>query len=242
MERARRRDSQICGLGLRRENRGTVKEAHGWQNRTIRKFLSTIMTADNGGAPCVWHGILSLAICKPVIRRTAGADDLVFGFGEAKLGGSLIYIAKVTKKLPPPIYYRRKKYSNRPDCIYHRKGNQLQWKDNARFHLDGSGKLHDIGSAPAYNNGFVLLSNDFRYFGKKGTCDHRKKYGHLFSLLKPLKRGDRVNLNQRTQDDLIELKREKWRRFNKKRIGPPSNFDARARCSFDEGVATGEVC
>jgi hypothetical protein len=207
-----------------------------------QKIFVYKMTADNGGAPCVWQGILSLAICKPVIRRTAKAEDMIFGFGGAKLGGRMIYIAKVTKKLPPPMYYRRKKYSTRPDCIYHRKGNRLQWKDNARFHLDGSGKLHDIGSGPAYKNAFVLLSNDFRYFGKKGTCDYRKKYGQLRSLLKPLKRGHRVNLDQRTRDDLIELKREMWRRFKKKRVGPPSKVDAHARCSFDEGLATGKLC
>ena len=29
------------------------------------------MTADTGGAPCVYQGILSLAICKPKIRRKA---------------------------------------------------------------------------------------------------------------------------------------------------------------------------
>jgi hypothetical protein len=29
------------------------------------------LTADNGGAPCVRYGLLSLAICKPMIRKTA---------------------------------------------------------------------------------------------------------------------------------------------------------------------------
>jgi Nucleotide modification associated domain 2 len=38
------------------------------------------LTADNGGAPCVRHGLLSLAICKPMIRKTAEEGDLTFGF------------------------------------------------------------------------------------------------------------------------------------------------------------------
>ncbi len=39
------------------------------------------MTADNGGAPCVHRRLLSLAICKPKIRKAANRGDLIFGFG-----------------------------------------------------------------------------------------------------------------------------------------------------------------
>ena len=43
------------------------------------------LTADNGGAPCVRYGLLSLAICKPMIRKTAKEGDLVFGFAANSL-------------------------------------------------------------------------------------------------------------------------------------------------------------
>ncbi|MFM8479413.1 MAG: hypothetical protein ACKOEO_26795 [Planctomycetaceae bacterium] len=39
------------------------------------------IVVDNGGAPCVHDRLLSLAICKPAIRRTAQAGDLIFAFG-----------------------------------------------------------------------------------------------------------------------------------------------------------------
>jgi hypothetical protein len=39
------------------------------------------MVADNGGAPCVSNGLLSLAICKPMIRKMAESGSLIFGFG-----------------------------------------------------------------------------------------------------------------------------------------------------------------
>ena len=39
------------------------------------------MVADNGGAPCVAAGLLSLAICKPMIRKSAAKGSLIFGFG-----------------------------------------------------------------------------------------------------------------------------------------------------------------
>jgi len=38
------------------------------------------LTVDDGGAPCAERGLLSLAICKPMIRRTAQKGDLIFGF------------------------------------------------------------------------------------------------------------------------------------------------------------------
>lgn len=39
------------------------------------------MTVDNNGAPCVIKGKLTLAICKPIIRKYCQAGDLIFGFG-----------------------------------------------------------------------------------------------------------------------------------------------------------------
>jgi hypothetical protein len=76
------------------------------------------MVADNGGAPCVWRGLLSLAICKPMIRKSAQEGDLIFGFGgKSRYKETLIYIAKVTTKPKLGEYYQEPKHSKRPDCI-----------------------------------------------------------------------------------------------------------------------------
>ena len=48
------------------------------------------MVADNGGAPCVWRGLLSLAICKPEIRKGAQNGDLIFGFGGSHYNEKLV--------------------------------------------------------------------------------------------------------------------------------------------------------
>ena len=56
------------------------------------------MVADNGGAPCVWRNLLSLAICKPMIRRAAAKGALIFGFGGKEFSERLLYIAKVEKR------------------------------------------------------------------------------------------------------------------------------------------------
>jgi Nucleotide modification associated domain 2 len=53
--------------------------------REIRYYVYK-MTTDNGGAPCIVDGVLTLAICKPGIRSTAEKGDWLFGFGGQDLG------------------------------------------------------------------------------------------------------------------------------------------------------------
>ena len=122
------------------------------------------ITNDDGGAPCVHDGILSLAICKPRIRVPAGTFDWVFGFGGVHLGEKLIYIAQVTSKARHGSYYRDDEYAGRPDRIYTWRGPFLRCLPN-RFHPDGKWGHLDIGEYPNYERAEVLLSTNFRYFG-----------------------------------------------------------------------------
>lgn len=59
------------------------------------------LIVDDGGARCVENGLLSLAICKPMIRRTAKNGDVVIGFAANSLHADnrLIYVARVNEKL-----------------------------------------------------------------------------------------------------------------------------------------------
>ena len=56
------------------------------------------LTVDDGGAPCIRNGLLSLAICKPMIRAKAELDSIIFGFAANSLEETnpLLYIAVVT--------------------------------------------------------------------------------------------------------------------------------------------------
>ena len=94
------------------------------------------LTADNGGAPCVRYGLLSLAICKPMIRKTANEGDLIFGFAANSLhrDNRLIYVALVTKKLCDGQYYKDGRYARRRDCIYRPSGMRYVWKKNSAYH------------------------------------------------------------------------------------------------------------
>src|SRR5437870_4100275 len=139
------------------------------------------MTADNGGAPCVHDRMLSLAICKPEIRRTAKKGDLIFGFGGKRLGGRLIYAAFVTEKPTVGEYYRRRKFFGRPDCIYREVDSRPVRIRHARFHYETDESGKDVGRD--FEKAFVLLSNDFRYFGEEGTTDYRIQYRNLARAL-----------------------------------------------------------
>lgn len=68
------------------------------------KYYIYKMECDDGGAPCVSDGLLSLAICKPKIRSSAQVGDVIFGFAANSLRGrvpdnGLIYVAKISEKV-----------------------------------------------------------------------------------------------------------------------------------------------
>jgi Nucleotide modification associated domain 2 len=69
--------------------------AVGEGNLMSRLFTYTI-PMDDGAAPNPFHGMCSLAICKPSIRRVAREGDWVGGLGSRNapsgdLGGRLVY-------------------------------------------------------------------------------------------------------------------------------------------------------
>src|SRR6266487_4382655 len=128
---------QNSTAGFSRRNRS-------WSNATTDMNISDSkpdiyvykMVADNGGAPCIRGNLLSLAICKPKIRKAAGEESLVFGFGGKGYKERLIYIARVTGKLEGDAYYREGEYARRPDCIYRVKKDRPVRKVSAKYHSD----------------------------------------------------------------------------------------------------------
>ncbi|MCJ9728980.1 hypothetical protein [Bradyrhizobium sp. PRIMUS42] len=85
----------------------------------IERIYFYKLTVDAGAAPCVERGMLSLAICKPMMRSSAEVDDLIFGFTASSIDprNRLIYAARITKKLTDGEYYEGDTFSSRQDCI-----------------------------------------------------------------------------------------------------------------------------
>ena len=179
------------------------------------------LTADNGGAPCVQKGLLSLAICKPKIRYSAKVGSLVFGFGCKGYGERLIYIARVTEKTCGSRYYCDREYAGRRDRIYRCKPNgKAEIRTNARFHRDGSQLSKDVGQH--FEHASVLLSSEFRYLGRKGTNDYKKHFQRIRQLIERLGIGHRVHHSSELRRDLRRLARWVWKQYpHRRRVGLP---------------------
>lgn len=194
------------------------------------------MVADNGGAPCVSGNLLSLAICKPKIRRTAGKESLIFGFGGKGYEERLIYIARVTGKLEGNAYYRQREYARRADCIYRLENDQPVRKLSAKYHFDSDQRKKDVGLH--FENAFVLMSEDFRYLGQKGTDDFKKRYPNLRRLIENLKQGHRRFHSAELRDELLTLKDEIWTKYRRMQVGIPSEKDRSRPCNGESPSAS----
>ncbi len=190
------------------------------------------LVADNGGAPCIQRGSLSLAICKPMIRKTAKIGDLIFGFAANSLSrdNRLIYIARITDKLSGPTYYISNRYFQREDCIYEFKEGRFARRRGAKHHHRPENLVHDLGSAPSYSRAHVLLSTDFRYFGKLGTAEYKSRFRRVQCAVELLGRGHRVRQNSELRDQLLAMADWIWRSTSEKAIGRPTSTPSRRVC------------
>lgn len=188
------------------------------------------LVADNGGAPCVWQGLLSLALCKPQIRKMATEKDVVFGFGGKEYEEKLIYIAVITRKPNVGEYYRQVEFSARPDCIYYVSPEGTpQWKSVAKYHKDTDERKRDVGMK--FENAYVLLSEDFRYFGAEGTDRYKRDFPAVRNRIEGLKQGHRVNHSEQLRTELMALKDQMWLQHREMILGPPNDRDCGRVCN-----------
>ena len=119
-------------------------------------IFSYKITYDTGAAPCIQNNLFSLAICKPKIRKCAKIGDYIIGFYANSISQNnyMAYIAKITDKKTFKEYY--KTHSERTDCIYDDQLNLLKNTFHETCHTECD-----------LNGEFILLSNDFIYFGDK---------------------------------------------------------------------------
>jgi len=190
------------------------------------------LTADSGGAPCVQRGLLSLAICEPMIRSSARCGDLIFGFAANSLRPSdnrLIYAARVTRTLRNGEYYKSSRYARRGDCIYRFRSGQFMWRRGAQHHGPDD-LVHDLGDYPKYPRANVLLSTDFRYFGKAASDRYKSKFPTVRDAVKSLGRGLRVRHDPALRDQLLAMKKWVWRSTRNNVAGPPTSAPSRRTC------------
>jgi hypothetical protein len=178
---------------------------------------------DDGTAPCVSGGLLSMTVCKPKVRASAKIGDYVLAFGTnaPPAPNRLVYAARITSILTGGRYFDTPKYKRRKDCIYERTPQgTLRLSPHASAHNTGT-HAKDIGPPPDYPNAIALLSTDFRYFGGAGTDDWKQHALHLKQMIESLGQGHRVNHTRPVRDDLLQLLERTWKKFPRKVNGKP---------------------
>ena len=86
----------------------------------MTRIYRYILSHDFGMAPCPDGGRITLATCKPVIRRMARPGDWVLGFRPGSLErGLLLWAGKVERVLDHGSYERE--YRGRADAVYRKR-------------------------------------------------------------------------------------------------------------------------
>ncbi|MBU1315998.1 MAG: hypothetical protein KJ947_08810 [Alphaproteobacteria bacterium] len=138
-----------------------------------------VVARDFGFAPNPFHGVCTLATCKPVVRRMAQVGDWVFGMGGQKLGaaGRCIYAMQITEALSFDEYWADERFKvKKPvrngsrtmmlgDNIYHQHDGDWCQLDSHHSRPDGSPDLHNIKTDTGTDR--VLISDRFYYFGRE---------------------------------------------------------------------------
>jgi hypothetical protein len=191
----------------------------------MSKIFFYKLTADTNGAPCIDDGLLTLAICKPMIRSVAEPGDLIFGLAANSLypDNRLIYIARVTTKLCDGEYYESKQFRTRGDCIYQKRGKRFFWRPGSLHHGSARHLLRDLGRPTKYPRANVLLSKDFRYFGANGSDAYKIHYPLIKRAIEQLGRGYRVNLGENLRSQLETLREQTWKETKRRVAGKPTS-------------------
>ena len=198
----------------------------------MRRIFFYKLTTDNGGAPCIKNGLLSLSICKPIIRTSAEVEDLVLGFAANSLyaDNRIIYVARITHKELQGQYYVSAKYVSRGDRIYKKTPNGYARRKGAQYHDKPQDLTRDLGSPSEFSRATVLLGKDFRYFGANGNSEYKKAYPEISKAIGKLGQGHRVRHDEPLLIQLQQFKQEIWRQFNKKVLGESTSAPSASSC------------
>lgn len=140
-----------------------------------------VVDRDFGFAPNPFHGICTLATCKPRIRRGCSVGDWILGIGGSRLNatGKCVFAMLVTEKITFNEYWSNPKYRDKKPV---RNGSKrMVVGDNIYFFNTPDGKWHQVDSHHSYPDGTinqsnlkndtqtdsVLISSHFYYFGQE---------------------------------------------------------------------------
>ena len=147
------------------------------------RLFSYVVRYDVGFAPNPFHGVCTLATCKPEIRRTAAIGDWVVGTGSAerRRSGRLVYAMRVDETLTFEQYWADERFRRkRPtmlsslkmaygDNIYHR-DEAGGWQQEDSRHTLPDGTINPGHVLRDTSADTVLVSGHYSYFGGRGPA------------------------------------------------------------------------
>lgn len=141
-----------------------------------------VIARDFGFAPNPFHGVCTLATCKPGIRKSATVGDWILGVGGKGLGlahRKCILLMKVSEKVSFQDYWDDPRFSLKKPCrngsnvkmigdnIYHKNASS-EWVQEDSHHSNADGSVHQINlDRDTGTSESVLISRYFFYFGEK---------------------------------------------------------------------------
>src|SRR6266511_3800618 len=144
------------------------------------RLFSYVVLRDFGFAPNPFHGVCTLATCKPLIRKNVEIGDYVLGTGTVQCfpPGQVIYAMGVTEAMFFDHYWVDPRFAlKRPflhgsiksqygDNIYHRVGELWVQEDSHHSYPGGVQNDHNLGRDTSVDR--VLISTHFTYWGGGG--------------------------------------------------------------------------
>ena len=156
-------------------------------------LYSYTIPIDDGAAPNPFHGLCTLAICKPAIRRNAEIGDWVVGLGSKRapsgdLSGKVVHAMKITEVVSIRKYdqmakerwaFRLPNISSKDltarlgDCLYDYSSGSPKQRPGVHGPIN---MKTDLGG----DN--VLISNHFYYFGSNARPLKKNSEGSVIKL------------------------------------------------------------
>jgi hypothetical protein len=156
------------------------------------RFYRYILRHDNGMAPCIDGGLVTLATCKPQIRRGAKVGDWVAGFLPRPHERGLVAFAGRVAELVTVGKYEERFRGRRRDAIYRQNPDGTFTRLQPEYHPDDFRK--DV-SAPV----LIFDRSATWYFGDHPQC-LPEELSHLAAAGRP----NRVNGATETDIALLE--------------------------------------
>lgn len=144
------------------------------------RVYSYKITRDFGFAPNPFHGVLTLATCKPGIRRSARPGDIIVGCGSAANNqvGKAIFVSRVSGKLSFDQYWADERFeAKKPSFV----GSLSRAYGDNIYHHDEHGAWVQARSHHSFQDGSLNISNLERDTGSDNVlwCSEFVYYGQL---------------------------------------------------------------